>query len=64
MNFDVIAVQMAARNQKKNHTFGILIFKDIMVIFLWVDNVPQGDRTSYFLSPTPPPKEFDSGGWR
>lgn len=30
MSFGVIAVQMAARNQKKNHTFGILIFKEIM----------------------------------
>ena len=49
MSFDVILVQMAARNH---------------VIFLWVDNVPQGDRTSYFLSATPPPKEFDLGGWR
>ena len=30
MSFGVIAVQMAARNQKKNRTFGILIFKEIM----------------------------------
>ena len=30
MSFDVILVQMAARNQKKNRTFGILIFKEIM----------------------------------
>lgn len=30
MSFDVISVQMAARNQKKNRTFGILIFKEIM----------------------------------
>lgn len=31
MSFDVILVQMAARNQKKkNRTFGILIFKEKM----------------------------------